>query len=81
MAKTLLSPEELKARAFRAIKQHDGCEEVSDITICEIPDDSIHCNWRIGAVGVGPGCAHAATRAAVYVESELQNEFDLLAAF
>jgi hypothetical protein len=80
MAKTLLSLEELKARAFRAIKQHDGCEEVSDITICEIADDSMHCNWRIGAVGVGPGCAHAAMRAAVYVEYELQNEFDLLAA-
>jgi hypothetical protein len=80
MAKTLLSLDELKARAVQAIKRHDGCEEVSDITICEIPDDSTHCNWRIGAVGVGPGCAHAATRAAVYVESELQNEFDLLAA-
>ena len=80
MAKTLLSLEELKARAFGAIKQYDGCEEVSDITICEMADDLMHCNWRIGAVGVGPGCAHAATRAAVYVKSELQNEFDLLAA-
>jgi hypothetical protein len=79
MAKTLLSPEELKARAFRAIKQHDGCEEVSDITICEIHDDSARSNWRIGAVGVGAGCAYAATRAAVFVEDELQNDFDLLA--
>jgi hypothetical protein len=79
MAKTLLALDELKARAFRAIKEHEGCEEVSDITICETRDVSTHCNWRIGAVGVGPGCAHAATRAAVYVESELQTEFDLLA--
>ena len=79
MAKTLLSLDELKARAVQAIKQHDGCEDVSDITICEIHDVLTHCNWRIGAVGVGPGCAHAATRAAVYVESDLQNEFDLLA--
>jgi hypothetical protein len=78
MAKTLLSLEELKARAFQAIRQHDGCEEVSDITICEIHDGSVCSNWRIGAVGVGPGCACAATRAAVYVETELQSEFDLL---
>jgi hypothetical protein len=67
MAKTLLSLEELKARAVQAIKRHDGCEEVSDITICEIHDDSARSNWRIGAVSVGPGCAYVATRAAVYV--------------
>ena len=79
MAKTLLSPEELKARAVQAIRQHDGCEEVSDITICEIHDDLARSNWRIGAVGVGAGCAYAATRAAVFVEDELQNDFDLLA--
>jgi hypothetical protein len=79
MAKTLLALDELKARAFQAIKQHAGCEEVSDITICEIHDDTASCNWRIGAVGVGSGCASVATRAAVYVENELQNEFDLLA--
>ena len=80
MAKTLLSLDELKARAVQAIKQHDGCEEVADITICEIHDDFVARNWRIGAVGVGAGCAYAATRAAVFVEDELQNEFDLLAA-
>ena len=48
MAKTLLALDELKARAFRAIKEHEGCEEVSDITICETNDVSTHCNWRIG---------------------------------
>ncbi len=80
MAKTLLSLEELKARAIEAIKQYDGCEEVSDVTIFEIFDDSARSNWRIGAIGVGPGCASAATRAAVYVEHELQDQFDLMAA-
>ena len=35
----------------------------------------------IGAsVGVGAGCAYAATRAAVFVEDELQSDFDLLTA-
>lgn len=80
MAKALLSLEELRARAVHAIKQYDGCEEVFDITIFEIHDDSAYSNWRIGAVGAGPGCASAATRAAVYVEKELQDEFDLLSA-
>jgi hypothetical protein len=80
MAKTLLSLEELNARAIAAIKQHDGCEEVSDITIFGIRDSFARSNWRIGAVGVGPAYAYAATRAAIYVETELQNEYDLLAA-
>ena len=81
MPKTLLSLEELKARAFGAIQQYDGCEGVSDVTICEIADDSAApSNWRIGAVGVSPGWASAATRAAVCVQDELQYDFDLLTA-
>jgi hypothetical protein len=55
MPKTLLSLEELRARAFEAIHQYDGCEEVSDVTICEIADDSAPSNWRIGELApVGP---------------------------
>jgi hypothetical protein len=80
MPKTLLSLEELRSRAFEAIKQYDGCEGVSDVTICEIADDSAPSNWRIGAVGVSPGWASAATRAAVCVQDELQHDFDLLTA-
>ena len=80
MTKTLLSVEEVKARAIQVIKQYHGCEEVSDITIIETHDDSTLSNWRIGAIGVGSGCAYAATRAAVYEENELQKEFDLMAA-
>lgn len=80
MAKMLLSVEELKARAIQVIKQYHGCEEVSDLTIVEINGDSTLSNWRIGAIGVGSGCASAATRAAVHVENELQKEFDLLVA-
>jgi hypothetical protein len=80
MPKTLLSLEELKARAFGAIQQYDGCEGVSDLTICEIADDSASNNWRIGAVGVGAGWASAAMRAAVCVQDELQHDFDLLIA-
>jgi hypothetical protein len=78
MPKTLLSLEELRSRAFEAIKQYDGCEGVSDVTICEIADDSAPSNWRIGAVGVSPGWASAATRAAVCVQDDLQHDFDLL---
>ncbi len=80
MPKTLLSLEELRGRAFEAIQQHDGCEGVSDVTICEIADDSATSNWRIGAVGVSAGWASAATRAAVCVQDELQHDFDLLIA-
>jgi hypothetical protein len=80
MPKTLLSLEELRGRAFEAIHQYDGCEEVSDMTICEIADDSAPSNWRIGAVGVSPGWASVATRAAICVQDELQHDFDLLIA-
>jgi hypothetical protein len=80
MPKTLLSLEELRARAFQAIQRYPGCEGVSDVTICEIADDSASNNWRIGAVGVSAGWATAATRAAVCVQDELQHDFDLLIA-
>ena len=81
MPKTLLSCEELKHRAFQAIKRCEGCDDVSDVTIYVInDDDAAQSNWGIGAIGVGPGSASAANRAAVLVEHELQNEFDLLVA-
>jgi len=80
MPKTLLSQEELKARAFEAIRQCAGCDGVSDVTIYEIDDDSSPSNWGIGAIGADAGCATAATRAAVYVQQELQEQFDLLSA-
>jgi len=80
MPKTLLSLEELRSRAFEAIKHYDGCEGVSDVTICEIVDDSAPSNLRIGAVGVSPGCDGAATRAAACLQDELQHDFDLLTA-
>jgi hypothetical protein len=80
MPKTLLSLEELKDRAFQAIKRCEGCGDVSDVTIYEINDDAAQSNWAIGAIAVGPGSASAANRAAVLVERELRNDFDLLAA-
>jgi hypothetical protein len=80
MPKTLLSLEELRDRAFQAIKRCEGCDDVSDVTIYEINDDAAQSNWAIGAIGVGPGSASAANRAAVQVEYELRNDFDLLAA-
>jgi hypothetical protein len=80
MPKTLLSQEELKARAFEAIRQCAGCDGVSDVMIYEIDDDSSPSNWGIGAIGADAGCATAATRAAVYVQQELQEQFDLLSA-
>jgi hypothetical protein len=80
MPKTLLSLEELKDRAFQAIKRCEGCDDVSDVTIYEIKDDAARSNWAIGSICVGPGSANAANRAAVLVEHELRNDFDLLAA-
>jgi hypothetical protein len=80
MSKTLLSLAELKSRAVQAIKQYDGCETVSDVTIYEVDDSKAASNWSIGAIGVSPGYASAATRAAVYVENDLGIEFDLLTA-
>ena len=77
----LLSREELKDRAFQAIKRREGCSDVSDVTIYEINDAAAaQSNWGIGAIGIRPGSASAANRAAVLVEHELRNSFDLLAA-
>ena len=54
MSKTLLSLEELKDRAFQAIKRCEGCGEVSDVTIYEIREDAARSNWAIGSICVGP---------------------------
>ena len=62
MPKTLLSHEELKDRAFQAIKRCEGCDDVSDVMIYEIDDQETQSNWGIGAIGVGPGSASAAVR-------------------
>jgi hypothetical protein len=80
MRKTLLSLEELRDRAFQAIKRYEGCDDVSDVTIYEIKSDGVQCNWAIGSIAVGSGSANAANRAAVFVEHELRNDFDLLTA-
>ncbi len=62
MFKTVLSREELKDRAFQAIKRCEGCDAVSDVTIYVINDDDAQSNWGVGAIGVGPGSASAAKR-------------------
>jgi hypothetical protein len=66
--------------AFRAIKRCAGCHDVSDVMIYEINDDAAQSNWAIGSIGVGPDFANAAVRAAVLVECELRDDFDLLVA-
>jgi hypothetical protein len=71
MFKTSLSHEELKFRAFQAIQRCEGCHMVSNVTIYEIEAEPTQSNWCIGAIGVCPGWAHAATKAAIYVEREL----------
>ena len=53
---------------------------MSDVTIYEVDDTKAASNWGIGAIGVSPGYANAATRAAVYVKNDLGIEFDLLTA-
>jgi hypothetical protein len=43
---------------------------VSDVTIYEIEAEPTRGNWCIGAIGVNPGWADAAARAAIYVNRE-----------
>jgi hypothetical protein len=75
-----LSFEALRDGAFQAIKRYEGCDDVSDVTIYEIKSDRVQCNWTIGSIAIGSGAANAENLAAVFVEQELRNDFDLLTA-
>ena len=70
MAKTLLSIQDLRWRAFEEIRQQPGCSSVAGIAINRVTDDLI--------VSAGAADADTAARTALYVQHALRQDYELM---
>ena len=65
MAKTLVTMTELQRLILTEIRTHDGCEDVTNVSIYHVMDNQAECNWSVGVVGCGSATPDAANRAAI----------------
>lgn len=75
--KAELSLDELKQIALAKIREHRGCHDVEDVSICPIANTEPGPNWAISC-GFGGSDRTAASKAALYVEQEMQGKYVLL---
>ena len=73
--KAALSLFELKQIALAKIKEHRGCHDVQDLSVCPIENSDP--NWAISC-GVGGSDKRAASKAALYVQEEMRRSYELL---
>jgi hypothetical protein len=78
MAKTLLSMQDLQARALAEIRKQPGCPNVRGIAINRVTDERAENNWSICVLSAGDADANTAARAALLVQHALRRDYDLL---
>jgi hypothetical protein len=78
MTKTLLSMQDLQARALAEIRKQPGCHNVYDITINRISNQRTENNWSLCVLSAGAADANTAARAALDVQSVLRRDYDLM---
>ena len=74
--KSALSLVELKQMALAKVREHRGCHDVEDLSVCPI-DNGPDYNWAISC-GIGGSDKTAASKAALYVQDEMRRSFELL---
>src|SRR5260370_38758907 len=77
MAKTLLSMQDLQARALAEIRKQPGCSNVRNIAINHVTDERAENNWSLCVLSAGTADANTAARAAVCVQPAFRHEHDL----
>jgi len=77
MARTLLSIQDLQARALAEIRKQPGCSNVRNIAINRVTDDQAENNWSMCVLSAGAADANTAARAAVDVQHVLRRDYDL----
>ena len=77
MAKTLLSIQDLQARALAEIQEQPGCSNVRNIAINRVTDDQAENNWSMCVLSAGAADANTAARAALNVQHVLRHDHDL----
>jgi hypothetical protein len=71
-----LSISDLKQIALKKIREHRGCHDVDDISICPMTSDGSSPNWAISC-GSGGSDKRAASKAALYVEQQMAESYEL----
>ena len=74
MARTLLSIQDLQARALAEIRKQPGCSNVRNIAINRVTDEQAENNWSMCVLSAGAADANTAARAARDV---LRRDYDL----
>jgi hypothetical protein len=64
MTKTLLSIQDLQARALAEIRKEPGCSNVRNIAINRVADERVENNWSMCVLSAGGADANTAARAA-----------------
>ncbi len=77
MAKTLLSIQDLQARALAEIRKQPGCSDVRNIAINRVTDERAENNWSMCVLSAGAADANTAARAALNVQHALRHDYDL----
>jgi hypothetical protein len=77
MAKTLLSTQDLQARALAEIRKQPGCSNVRKIAINRITDERTENNWSMCVLSAGDADANTAARAALKVQEALRHDYNL----
>ncbi len=78
MAKTLLSMQDLRWRAFAELRNQPGCSDVQSIAINRVLDPHAGNNWSLCVLSAGTADANTAARAAVRVQQALRENYDLM---
>ena len=78
MAKTLLSMQDLQARALAELRKQPGCSNVRNITINHVTDERAENNWSLCVLSAGAADANTAARAALHVQCVLRRDYDLM---
>jgi hypothetical protein len=78
MAKTLLSVQDLRWRAFAELRMQPGCSDVQGIAINRVLDPRAENNWSLCVLSAGTADANTAARAAVRVQQALRQNYDLM---
>jgi hypothetical protein len=77
MAKTLLSKQDLQARALEEIQKQPGCANVRNIAINRVMDERAENNWSMCVLSAGAADANTAARAALNVQHALRHDYNL----
>ena len=78
MAKTILSIQDLQARALAEIQKQPGCSSVRKIAINRAENERAENNWSMCVLSAGDADANTAARAALKVQHVLRHDYDLV---